>query len=182
MASYFRPGGIGRYSFISDNEILFNEPGRQFDAVIIADCSQCPIHPRLKAVFHEYAKKQSEIVIANGARPILFMTWAYKDKPEMTGQLAEEYTIAGNDNNALVIPAGLAFARAIAKRPELELYQSDKRHPTLPGTYLAACTTYATIYKKSPVGNRYTAGLDPLIARFLQAIAEETVREYFDRS
>jgi hypothetical protein len=182
MASYFRPDGIGRYSFSGDNEIVFNKPGRQFDAAIIADCSQCPIHPRLKAVFHEQAKKQSEIVIANGARPILFMTWAYKDKPEMTAQLAEEYTIAGNDNNALVIPAGLAFANAIAKRPELELYQSDKRHPTLPGTYLAACTTYASVYKKSPVGNPYTAGLDPGIARFLQTIAQETVREYYDRS
>jgi hypothetical protein len=181
MASYFRPDGIGRYSFIGDNEIVFNKPGRQFDAVIIADCSQCPIHPRLKSAFHEYAKKQSEIVIANGAHPILFMTWAYKDKPDMTAQLAEEYTIAGNDSNALVIPAGLAFAKAIAKRPELELYQSDKRHPTLLGTYLAACTSYAAIYQKSPVGNPYTAGIDPATARFLQNVAEETVRAYFDR-
>jgi hypothetical protein len=120
-------------------------------------------------------------VIANGARPIFFMTWAYKDRPEMTPQLAEEYTIAGNDNDALVIPAGLAFAKAIAKRPDLELYQSDKRHPTLLGTYLAACTSYAAIYKKSPVGNPYTAGLDQAIAGFLQTIAEETVRDYFER-
>src|SRR5258708_5928879 len=48
MASYFRPNGIGRYSFVGDNEIVFNKPGRQFDAVIISDCSQCPIHPQLK--------------------------------------------------------------------------------------------------------------------------------------
>jgi hypothetical protein len=182
IASYFRPNGIGTYSFIGDNEIVFNKSGRQFDAVIIADCSQCPIHPQLKAVFHEYAKKQAKIVIANGARPILFMTWAYKDKPEMSAQLAEEYTIAGNDNDALVIPAGLAFAKASAKRPELELYQPDKRHPTLLGTYLAACTSYAAIYKESPVGNPYTAGIDAATARFLQVVAEETVREYFDRS
>jgi hypothetical protein len=182
IESYFRPSGISRYSFIGDNEIVFNKPGRQFDAVIIADCSQCPIHLHLKAVFHQYAKKQSAIVIANGARPIFFMTWAYKDKPEMAAQLAEEYTIAGNDNDALVIPAGLAFAKAIAQRPDLELYQSDKRHPTLFGTYLAACTAYAAIYKKSPIGNPYTAGIDPTTARFLQNVAEETVREYFDRS
>jgi hypothetical protein len=68
------------------------------------------------------------------------MTWAYKDKPEMTGQLAEQYTIAGNDNDALVIPAGLAFAKAISKRPDMEFYQLDKRHPTLLGTDLGACT------------------------------------------
>ena len=179
MESYFRPNGIGKYSFVGDNEIVFNKPGRQFDAVIIADCSQCPIHPQLKTVFHEYAKKQSEAVIANGARPIFFMTWAYKDKPEMTAQLAEQYTIAGNNNDVLVIPAGLAFAKAIAKRPDLEFYQPDKRHPALIGTYLAACTTYAALYKKSPVGNTYTAGIDPATAGFLQKTALETVQEYF---
>jgi hypothetical protein len=178
MASYFRPRAIGRYTFAGDNEIIFSEPGRQFDAVIIADCSQCPIHPQLKTVFHEYAKIQSEVVTASGARPIFFMTWAYKDKPEMTDQLAEQYTIAGNANDTLVIPAGLAFAKAIAKRPDLEFYQSDKRHPTRIGTYLAACTTYAAVYRKSPVGNTYTAGIDPATARFLQNIAQETVREY----
>jgi len=179
VESYFRPNGIGRYSFVGDNEIVFNKPESQFDAVIISDCSQCPLHPQLKAVFHEYARKQSEIVTAHGARPVLFMTWAYKDKPEMTVQLAEQYTIAGNDNNALVIPAGLAFAKAVAKRPDLELYQPDKRHPTLLGTYLAACTTYAAVYGKSPAGNSYTAGIDPATASFLQTTAAEAVREYF---
>ena len=178
MESYFRPNGIGRYSFAAGNQIVFNKPGRQFDAVVMMDCSQCPIHPQLKPVFHEYAKKQSEIVVKNGARPILFMSWAYKDKPEMTAQLAEQYTIAGNDNNALVIPAGLAFAKVIAMRPDLELYQPDKRHPTLLGTYLAACTAYAAIHGKSPVGNTYTAGIDAGTAKLLQTAAWETVREY----
>ena len=179
MASYFRPDGIGRYSFVGDNEVAFNTPGRLFDAVILSDCSQCPIHPQLKSVFHQFGRKQSEIVTANGARPIFFMTWAYKDKPDMTAQLAEQYTIAGNDNDALVIPAGLAFAKAVAKRPDLELYQPDRRHPTLLGTYLAACTTYAAVYRKAPAGNTYTAEIDPATARFLQDTAAETVREYF---
>ena len=107
------------------------------------------------------------------------MTWAYKDKPEMTAQLAEQYTMAGNNNDALVIPGGLAFAKAISKRPDLEFYQPDKRHPTLIGTYLGACTIYSSVYKKSPVGNTYLAGLDPKIASFLQATAWETVLEYF---
>ena len=178
MAAYLRPDGIGRYSFVGDNEITFNPPGRQFDGVIMMDCSQCPIHPQLKSIFHEQVKKQSEIVVKNGARPVLFMSWAYKDKPEMTAQLAEQYTIAGNANDALVIPAGLAFARAIGKRPGLELYQPDKRHPTLEGTYLAACTVLATLTKKSPVGNPYTAGLPSDLAAFLQATAWEAVQDY----
>src|SRR6185436_18114171 len=168
IGSYLRPDLIGRYSFVGDNEIVFNKPGRQFDGVIMMDCSQCPIHSQLKSVFAEQVKKQSQTVVSYGARPVLFMSWAYKDKPEMTAQLAEAYTSAGNANDALVIPAGLAFARAIAKRPDLELYQPDKRHPSLAGTYLAACTVFATLYRKSPVGLSYTAGLSPELATLLQ--------------
>ena len=55
-------------------------------------------------------KKQTDTVVKHVARPAFFMTWAYKDKPEKTAKLAEQYIIAGNDNDALVIPAGLAFA------------------------------------------------------------------------
>jgi hypothetical protein len=181
MESYFRRDGIGKYSFVGDNEVRFNKLDKLFDAVIISDCSQCPVHPKLKPVFHEYSKKQSDVVRKHGATPIFLMTWAYKDKPEMTAQLAEEYTVAGNANDALVIPAGLAFANAIAKRPDLELYQPDKRHPSLFGTYLSACTTYAAIYRKSPVGNKHTAGIDSETVRFLQTVAWETVQEYFGR-
>jgi hypothetical protein len=145
---------------------------------VMMDCSQCPIHPQLKTVFTEYAKKNSEIARRHGTRPVFFMSWAYKDKPEMTAQLAQAYTQAGKDNNAQVIPAGLAFARSVALRPDLELYIADKRHPTLAGSYLAACTTYASLFRKSPVGLAYTAGLDPAIARHLQTVAWETVQAY----
>lgn len=130
-------------------------------------------------VFHEYAKKHSDTIRKHGARPVLFMSWAYKDRPEMTVALAEQYTIAGNSSDVLVIPAGLAFAKAIAKRPDLELYQPDKRHLSVIGTYLAASTTYATLLGKSPVGNKYLAGTDPATAQFLQTIAWETAQEYF---
>ena len=179
MAAYLQPDGIGKYSFVPGNKIVFNPPGRQFDTVIIMDCSQCPVHPQLAAAFHATVKKDAAIIAKYGARPVLFMSWAYKDAPEMTAQLAEQYTIAGNANDALVIPAGLAFAKAIARRPELELYQPDKRHPTLAGTYLAACTTYAAIRKKSPVGIKYDAGLGAELATFLQTVAADTVKEYY---
>ena len=181
MESYFRPNGIGKYSFVAGNRIRFNKFHKLFDAVVMADCSQCPIHPQLKTVFHEYAKIQSDIVRKHGAVPIFMMTWAYKDKPEMTAQLAEAYTVAGNDNDALVIPAGLAFAKAISERPDLEFYQPDKRHPTLLGTFLAAATAYASIYGKSPAGNSYTAGIDAETATFLQTVAWETTKEYYGK-
>jgi cytochrome c553 len=179
LESLLRPDGLGRYSFIGDNEIRFNKAGRQYDTAIMMDCSQCPIHPQLQAVFHETVRKHAQTLLRGGVRPVLFMSWAYKDKPEMTAQLAEQYTLAANANDALVIPAGLAFARTIAKRGDIDLYEKDKRHPSLAGTYLAACTVYASLFRKSPVGLSYTAGLQPEIATLLQTAAWETVQEYF---
>ena len=177
--SYFRPNAIGRYSFDDNNNIVFNTIDRLFDIAIMMDCSQCPIHPQLKTVFTEYAKKQSEAVRRHGAVPVFFMSWAYADRPEMTAQLAEAYTKAGNDNGVMVIPVGLAFAKALERRPELTLHFVDKRHPSMAGTYLAACTTYASLFRKSPVGLKYAAGLDEPTATFLQTVAWDTVQDYF---
>ena len=178
MEAYFKPNAVGSYSFVGDNEVKFNEPGRQFDAALMMDCSQCPIHPTLKPLFYDYAKKHSATVRKNGAEPILFMSWAYSDKPEMTTQLADEYVKAGKLNNALVVPAGLAFAKSVALRPDLSLIIADKRHPTLMGTYLAACTVMASVYKQNPVGNKYTAGLPPAVATHLQTVAWETAQAF----
>ncbi|MEY2689424.1 MAG: hypothetical protein RL375_3623 [Pseudomonadota bacterium] len=178
LPSLLRADGIGRYSFVGDNQIRFNPPGRQFDAVVMMDCSQCPIHPQLSAAFHSSVKKNAELLKAQGIRPVLFMSWAYKDKPEMTQTLAEAYTAAAKANGAMVVPAGLAFARAIAMKPDVELYVADKRHPSLAGTYLAACTSVATLTGKSPVGLAYTAGLPAELATLLQNAAWDTVQAY----
>jgi hypothetical protein len=181
VASYFRPKAIGSYSFDDNNNVVFNKLDRLFDVAVMMDCSQCPIHPQLKPIFTEFTKKDSDIVRAHGARPVFFRSWAYADKPEMTAQLAEAYTIAGNENNALVIPAGLAFAKAIARQPELNLYAVDKRHPSLAGTYLASCVVFAALTGRSPVGNTYLAGVDAPTATFLQTVAWETVQEYYQK-
>jgi hypothetical protein len=182
--SYFRPGAVGRYSFTRDNHVVINKLDNDhlFDLAIMMDCSQCPIHPQLQAEFFAYSRKHSEALRRHNARPVFFMSWAYADRPEMTRQLAEAYTKAGNDNDALVIPAGLAFARAHAQRPALVLHAEDKRHPSMAGTYLAASTVYAALFRRSPEGLDYTAGLDADTVKFLQTVAWQTVQDYYGRT
>jgi len=181
VEAHFKPGGMASYSFVGDNEVRFNTFDKPFDGVMMMDCSQCPIHPQLKPIFFEYAAKHSATARKYGAAPILFMSWAYQDKPEMTAQLATEYVKAGKDNNALVVPAGLAFAQSVARRPDLNLYVSDKRHPSLMGTYLAACTVVASVYKTNPVGLKYSAGLPADVAAHLQGVAWETSQAFHAR-
>ena len=178
VAAHFKPNAVGSYSFVGDNEVKFNTFDRPFDATLMMDCSQCPIHPKLQSIFYEYAKKHSDTVRQYGSEPILFMSWAYSDKPEMTEPLAAEYIKAGKLNNALVVPAGYSFANSVAKRPDISLIIGDKRHPTLAGTYLAACTVLASVYKINPVGNKYSAGLPADVVQHLQNVAWETSQQF----
>ena len=124
-------------------------------------------------------KQHADTVRKHGAKPVFFMSWAYADMPEMTRNWPTPTRTAANDNDAFVIPAGLAFAKAIEQRPELNLYVADKRHPSPAGTYLAAATTYGALFRKSPVGLKYTAGLSSETAEFLQSTAWQTLQEYF---
>jgi L-rhamnose mutarotase len=178
MEALFKPGGVASYSFDRNNNVVFNTFDKPFDVVIMMDCSQCPIHPQLSAIFYEHTAKNSAIVRRHGAEPVFFMSWAYADRPEMTEQLAAAYLKAGATNRAKVVPAGVAFAPSRAASPEIELYVADNRHPTLAGTYLAACTVLATVYGQSPVGNSYTAGLPTDVAAHLQATARQTVQSF----
>jgi hypothetical protein len=112
---------------------------------------------------------------------IFFMTWAYAGRPEMTATIAEAYTQAGNDNDALVIPVALAFARIRRDRPDIELTIFDKQHPTLAGSYLAACTVFSSLFGRSPAGLKFEGGVPRSVARRLQEAAWATVQEYYSR-
>ena len=59
---------------------------------------------------------------------------------------------------------------------------ADARHPTLAGTYLAACTFFAALFNQSPEGLEYSAGLDSKDAAYLQSVAWQTVLSYRARS
>jgi hypothetical protein len=182
MEAHFKPGGMGSYSFTPKNEVVFNTGDRArpklFDAVLMMDCSQCPIHPQLSKLFFESVARDAAIVRRHGAEPILFMSWAYQDAPEMTAALADAYSRAAAAGQMRVVPAGPAFARSVALRPDIGLYAADKRHPSLAGTYLAAATVLASVYRIAPTGNRYSAGLPPDVAAHLQQVATDTVREF----
>ena len=177
VESYFRPGTIGAYSFDAANNVVFANRDRLFDVVLMMDCSQCPIHPVLRERFQEAVHRHCRTVRRHGAEPMLAMSWAYADRPEMTEALAEAYSAVARINGVSVVPVGLAFAKALSGMPSIGLHMADKSHPTLAGTYLAASCIYAALFD-SPAGLAYAADLDRPTAAFLQRVAEQTVREY----
>jgi hypothetical protein len=50
------------------------------------------------------------------------------------------------------VPVGLAWQRFLSKHDEPVLHDQDQSHPTLAGSYLAACVFFSVLFKESPVG------------------------------
>jgi len=169
-------------------------PGRlgvkePFQVVILQSNSTDAMSERDRARFRETAVEFSAAIARRGAKTALYMTQAHV-KPsryagtDMLRRTAEMYIEAGNEIGAIVIPAGLAFEEAYRRRPDIKLHSElDGSHPSLLGTYLAACTVYATLYGRRSEGNAYD--YQRTIARedalFLQKVADDTVAKFFER-
>jgi hypothetical protein len=151
-----------------------------WDIVVLQGYSDGPINPEKTAAFRQALVALAADIGAGGAKTLLFMTWAYKDRPSMTQALAAAYSDAGIAVGAPVVPVGLAFARARADRSDLALFVTeDNKHPSVAGTYLAACTFYAWLFGSSPEQAAFKPkDLTKGDAAFLQRIAWETVSAY----
>ena len=154
------------------------KPG-PWDVVVVQGYSRGPIEEETAAAFRHSARTLDRWIRASGSTTVLFMTWAYEHKPEMTAPLAAEYTRLGNEIGALVVPVGLAFERARAEDPTMDLYDPDKIHPSPLGTYLAANVFFAALYRESPMGAEYDAGLSAAEAAFAQKIAWTTIKGFY---
>ena len=161
---------------------------KPFQWVVMQGGSSEPLSPKRREVFRQTAAANAELIRANGGQVALYMTHAYvaphrQVKPQNIVATKSMYVEVGNDIDALVIPVGLAFEEAYRRLPALRFHHGDGTHPSLLGTYLAACTTYATLYGRSPVGNAYRAEglIDEAVATQLQQIAQDVVTQFFQR-
>lgn len=170
------------------------EPGRigvkePFQLVILQGGSNEPLSAPRRAKFRQTVIEFDKIIKQRGGKTALYMTHSYVAPHEQAkaenARLTEElYVSVGNEVGALVIPVGLAFEEAYRRRPDMKLHKGyDGSHPELIGTYLAACTVYASVYGQSPVGNAYDyfGKIDRETAAFLQQVAQDTVQKFHAR-
>ncbi|MEM7276844.1 MAG: DUF4886 domain-containing protein [Pseudomonadota bacterium] len=157
-----------------------------FDLVILQGGSSEPLTAESRRVFTEKAIELNEKIRATGADVAMYMTHAYvkphkKYDPKMIELIEPAYVDAAKAIEAFVIPVGLAFERAYAQRPDLDLHKTfDGSHPSLLGTYLAACVVYATVYERPAVNITYDyfGAVTKEDAMFLRKVADETVNAF----
>jgi hypothetical protein len=103
-------------------------------------------------IFRPYADKWAAEIRGAGATAVFYLTWARKATPEDQAALNHAYMRAAREGRALVAPVGIAWAQVREREPSLELFSGDGSHPSPAGSYLAACTLYATLFHRSPKG------------------------------
>jgi hypothetical protein len=157
----------------------------QWDYVVLQEQSQVPaLEQDREQIMYPAARTLVQQIKASGSQPIFYMPWAHRDGwPEegmqtyeaMQAQIDAGYLGIAQELEVSVAPVGAAWQAATQRYPQLDLWQSDNSHPTEQGTYLAACVFYAAIFRQSPVGLSYTAGLSADVAGELQTVAADTV-------
>jgi hypothetical protein len=112
-------------------------------------------------LYAEYAPKFAELAKAQGARVILYETtpMTQNDKPLTAAPdsaliLAKERAIAAlaKKIDAAVAPMALVAHRCQIQRSDLTLRFVNDAHLNQTMAYLTACTLYAALFEKSPVG------------------------------
>lgn len=83
-------------------------------------------------------------------------------------------TVAQN-NDAIVSPVGAVWRYLREHHPQIELYQADESHPSVAGTYAAACTFYAALLRKNPVDITFNSTLSATDANAIKAAAKLVV-------
>ena len=161
---------------------------KPFELVIIQGGSGETDTKSERKIFSDSVEEIVNKVHASGAEAALYMIHAYVSShknanPKMITDIKKMYIEAGNKNDALVIPVGIAFENAYSAMPNIELHKPfDGSHPSLLGTYLAACVVFGSITQKSPSGLNYNYfnTINDSDREFLQKIAHETVENFYN--
>lgn len=164
-----------------------------WDFIVLQEQSQLPSFPisQVQSDVFPYAKQLCDSIrlLPNCVKPLFFMTWGRENGDQQNCQfypplctyegmqleLRKNYLQMGLDNDAYVSPVGMVWREVRNRLPQVKLYTSDGSHPNQAGTYVAACTFYAGVFGKSPVGASYKGGLSAAIADSIQLITEQIV-------
>jgi hypothetical protein len=142
-----------------------------FDYVVLQEQSTLPVKNAQRMA--ENIRLFDAAIKAAGAKTVLYMTWARQHSPENQRLMSDAYNSIGAELGAIVVPVGTVWQKFLAAHDSPALHDRDQSHPTLAGSYLAACVFLQVLLKKHPA-NIETGpdGLDQQDAKLLQNFAE----------
>ncbi|MBL4649569.1 MAG: T9SS type A sorting domain-containing protein [Aureispira sp.] len=187
------PGGAQLIQQVSNSTTLNGIRQGNWDFVVIQEQSQKPSFSPTQVASDvlPFAAQLNDSIVAHNpcAETVFFMTWGRKNGDQtncasyppictyagMQARLRSSYLLMAQQNQGICSPVGAAWQVVRDSFPLIELYSADQSHPSYAGSYLAACTFYASLFKKSPVGLSFYGSLSAADAQALQSIAAMVV-------
>lgn len=168
-----------------------------WDFVVLQEQSQLPSFPQSDVEVNclPYARQLADSVKAYGGMPMFYMTWGKKNgDPQnaiyfpvlgtyegMDSMLYERYMKMAIDNNSAVCPVGRVWRYLRTNNPEIELYAEDGSHPSLAGSYAAACSFFVMIFNANPDSIKTDAGLKTTEASAIRDAVKAVVYDYYNK-
>jgi len=121
-----------------------------YDLVVLQEQSTLPVKNSTR--MHENVRLFDEAIKAAGSNTVLYMTWARRHAAESQNAITDAYNTIGRELSATVVPVGVVWQRFLQEHDQPVLHDRDQSHPTLAGSYLAACVFFTVLFKESPVG------------------------------
>jgi hypothetical protein len=187
------PGGYTFYAHSTNATTLTKINSNNWDYVVLQEQSQLPSFSPAQVAndVYPYADSLNRIIQENDSctHTMFYMTWGRKNGDAsncasytpvctyngMQARLRASYIEMANDLDAEVSPVGVAWKKFRTDFPTVELYNADESHPSIHGTYLAACTFYASIYHESPIGAFIPSGISAQEALDIQNTVNDIV-------
>ena len=164
-----------------------------WDVVVLQEQSQYPSFPQSQVeneVF-PYAERLVDSIYAHNpcAEPMFYMTWGRRDGDQnnapyfpvlgtyegMDSMLCLRYTYMAEANDASLCPVGRVWRYLRTNYPSINLYASDGSHPSMAGTYAAACAFYTLIFHRDPSTITFNATLDASVASTIRSAVHNVV-------
>lgn len=118
------------------------------DLVVLQEQSTLPV--KSPARMAEGVRLFDEAIRKSGAKTALYLTWARAHSPQNQQAITDAYTSIGKHLGALVVPVGIVWEQFLEQHRSPVLYDRDQSHPSMAGSFLAACVFYATLFDDAP--------------------------------
>jgi PKD repeat protein len=187
------PGGYTFEGHTTNSVTLDKISQGDWDVVVLQEQSQRPAFPigQVEAEVFPFAAMLDDMINENNscAETMFYMTWGRKNGDAsncgfyeplctyagMDSLLSLRYQMMAEMNEAVVSPVGAVWRYIREQHPLIELYSSDESHPSLAGSYAAACSFYTSIFRKDPENITYESGLNAIDAANIRSAVSVVV-------
>ena len=186
-------GGYSLQSHATNSNTVSKIQNGSWDYLILQEHSQRPSLPlsQVEAQFYPAAYTLDSLFhsVRPTAQSVFYMTWGRENGDAsncatwppvctyegMDSLLNLRYQFIADSLNAAVSPVGVVWRSIRNLHPSIQLYNADESHPSLAGSFVAACTFYAVLFQKDPSLLAYNGGLDSTEAGIIKRSARDLV-------